>query len=583
MKSGWANGLRGIIVLALLSGAAATHAQTPQSNSPASEPAEQSVVVATRVVSEDGSVLSEPVKGINVEVGKSLDRTKVAESLRLLYKTGDYSDLRAVIVPVPGGIRLDFVARENLFFNQVLIDGLTPPPSEASAIAATQLNLGQTYRAELVEEAAERLRDTLRQEGLYTAEIKTETVPHPQTHEMDVIFHIKPGPRARVGTIQLKNDTQYADVEILKRLKMKPGRPITSARLQSGTDRIRKYLVKKGNLIARAVLRRGAYDAATNTISLDLEVSQGPGVKLQVVGAKFSKGDLKRLVPVYQEGAVDTDLLEEGKRNLRERLERQGYFDSTVDYTTETQTSASNPNGWKGTEEVITYHVSKGDKHKLVNIDIVGNNYFNDELLRGRLQIFKGAFASPGRFSRRLVDSDAQSMRALYQANGFLEAKVDAVTLDNYKGKTGDLAIQFNIHEGKQTRVASLKLEGVHAFKEQELLGDVASTPGQPYSDFNVATDRDVILALYFNEGFPMANFTSKADRVAPEASAEKAGDQENKAASTTADAQQKASDQKNKAHSKTVIPQAPPVTLTYHIEEGPQTKVRRILYSGYE
>jgi outer membrane protein insertion porin family len=583
MKSGWANGLRVIVALALLSGVATTHAQTPESSNSTADSAEPPVVLATRVVSEDGRVLSEPVKGTNVEIGKPLDRTKVAQSLRLLYKTGDYSDLRAVVTTVPGGVRLDFVARENLFFNQVLIDGLVSPPSEASAVAATQLNLGQTYRAELVDEAAERLRDTLRQEGLYTAEVKTETVPHPQTHQMDVIFHIKSGPRARVGHIQLKNDSQYPDAEILKRLKMKPGRPITSARLQSGTDRIRKYLVKKGNLIARAVVRRGAYDAAANTISLDLEVSQGPGVKLQVGGAKFSKGDLKRLVPVYQEGAVDADLLEEGKRNMRERLERQGYFDATVDYTTETQTAASNPNGWKGTEEVITYHVVKGDKHKLVSIDLTGNHYFDDELLRSRLQIYKAAFASPGRFSRRLVESDAQSMRALYQANGFLEVKVDAVTLDNYKGKTGDLAIQFNIQEGKQTRVASLKLEGVHAFKEEELLGDVASTSGQPYSDFNVATDRDVILALYFNEGFPDANFTSKADRVAPAESAGEALDQESKVANTPTGENEKSSDKKNKSHSTTTIPQAPPVKLTYHIEEGPQTRVRRILYSGYE
>jgi outer membrane protein insertion porin family len=583
MKSGWANGLRGIVALAILSGVATMRAQTPQSGNSTAESAEQPVVIDTRVVAEDGRVLSEPVKGINVEIGKPLDRTKVAESLRLLYKTGDYSDLRAVITPVPGGVRLDFVARENLFFNQVLIDGLAPPPSEASAVAATQLNLGQIFRAELVDEAAERLRDTLRQEGLYAAEVKTETVPRVQTHQMDVIFHVKPGPRARVGSIQLKNDTQYPDAEILKRLKMKPGKPITSARLQSGSDRIRKFLVKKGNLIARAVIRRGTYDATTNTLPLDLEVSQGPGVKLQVVGAKFSKGDLKRLVPVYQEGAVDADLLEEGKRNMRERLERQGYFDATVDYTTETQTAAANPNGWKGTEEVITYHVVRGDKHKLVTIAITGNQYFSDELLRARLQIYKAAFLSPGRFSRRLVESDAQSMRALYLANGFLEAKVDAVTLDNYKGKTGDLAIQFNIQEGKQTRVASLKLEGVRAFKEGELLGDVASTPGQPYSDFNVATDRDVILALYFNEGFPEANFTSTADRVAPEANTEKAGEQGSKDAGPTPAEIEKAPDKENKRHSKTNIPQAPPIKLTYHIEEGPQTKVRRILYSGYE
>ena len=179
MKSGWANGLRGIVALALLSGAATLRSQTPQSGSSSGEPAEQPVVLAIRAVSEDCRVLSETVKGINVEIDKPLDRTKVAQSLRLLYKTGDYSDLRATITPVPGGVRLDFVARENLFFNQVLIDGLISPPSDASAVAATQLNLGQIYRQELVDEAAERLRDTLRQEGLYTAEIKTQTVPHP--------------------------------------------------------------------------------------------------------------------------------------------------------------------------------------------------------------------------------------------------------------------------------------------------------------------------------------------------------------------------------------------------------------------
>ena len=263
----------------------------------------------------------------------------------MLYRTGDYADLRAAIATVPGGVRLDFVVRENLFFNQVLIEGLVAPPSDASAVAATQLNLGQPYRSDLVDEALERLRETLRQEGLYTAVVTVETEPHPETHQMDVIFHVKPGARARVGSVKLKNETEYPDAEILKRLKMKEGREITSARLQSGTDRIRKFLVKKGNLIAHAVVRRGTYDAAKNVIPLDLEVSQGPRVKLMVTGAKFSKGELKRLVPVYQEGAVDADLLEEGKRNLRERLEREGYFDSSVDYTTETKAIAANPNG----------------------------------------------------------------------------------------------------------------------------------------------------------------------------------------------------------------------------------------------
>ncbi len=579
MKLSWASGLRGIVALALLTGAAPRHARAAQ-ESPATNPAaEKPTVVAIRIVKEDGQVLSESPSGITLETGKPADREKIAESLRALYRTGDYADLRAVLTPVSGGARLDFVARENLFFNQVRIEGLIAPPSDASAAAAMQLALGQTYRQVVVKEALERLRETLREEGLYQAEVTAEALPHPETHQMDIVAHVKPGPRARVGVIQLKNNTEYRDAEILTRLKMKTGSEITSARLQRGTDRIRKFLVKKGHLSARAAVRRGDYDAAKHTVPLDLDVAEGPRVQLTVSGAKFSSGELKKLIPIYQEGAVDADLLEEGKKNLRERLEREGYFDAEVDYKTDTREVKPERNGRRGMEEVITYTVERGARHKLVGIEITGNKYFDTELLKSRLQIFGGAFGSPGRFSRRLVESDAQSMRSLYQANGFLDAKAEQQVEDNYKGKKGDVFIRFQVQEGRQTRVASLSTEGIHAFKEEELMGVIGSTPGQPYSDFGVTTDRDNILALYFNEGFPEATFTATAERVPAEPPGQKAD-----AAMNSASSQEngKKKEEKEK-EAKPAIEQADAVRLMYHIQEGPQTRVGRILISGYE
>jgi len=578
MKSGVANGLRGIFALALLTRGAPTRAQAPPGTPVTGVEREEPKIAAIRIVKEDGQVLSDAPSGIAVETGNALDRGKIADSLRTLYRTGDYADLKAVVTPVADGVRLDFVVRENLFFNQVRIEGLTAPPSEASAAAAMQLTLGQTYRQVAVNEALERLRETLREEGLYLAEVSAETVPHAETHQMDIVVHVKPGPRARVGIIQLKNGTEYRDAEILSRLKMKAGSQITSARLQRGTDRIRKYLVKKGHLSGRAGVHRDNYDAAKNTIPLDLDVTEGPLVKVTLTGAKFSKGELKKLIPIYQEGAVDTDLLEEGKRNVRERLERLGYFDAEVNYTTETREVKSDHNAARGTEEIITYRVERGDRHKLLGIEITGNKYFDTELLRSRLQIFGGAFGTPGRFSRRLVDSDAQSMLSLYQANGFLDAKVEQQTEDNYKGKEGDLLIRFVVQEGKQTRVASLSIEGNHAFKEDELLGVIGSTPGQPYSDFGVTTDRDNILALYFNEGFPEASFSATAERVSASPPAQQAD-----AGGSATSSQENVKKEEKEKESKPAIEQAEAVRLVYHIQEGPQTRVRRVLIGGYE
>lgn len=279
-------------------------------------------------------------------------------------------------------------------------------------------------------------------------------------------------------------------------------------------------------------MRRGEYDGAKKTIPLELEVTEGPRVQMNVMGAKFSGGELKKLIPIYRGRRGGCGPLGRGKRNLRERLERQGYFDADVSYTTEMHEGNRNGGAPRGTEETITYKVERGDQHKLIGIEIKGNKYFDTELLRSRLQIYGGGVRVGGTFQPqaggfgRAIDEEPISGKRI------LDAKVEQQTEDDYKGKNGDLYIRFVIQEGKQTRVASLSIEGIHAFKQEELLGVVSSTSGQPYSDFNVTTDRDNILALYFNEGFPEANFTATADRVAPESAGLKA-DTEGKTANS--------------------------------------------------
>jgi len=84
---------RGLAIAALLMGGAARQIAAQQT---LSEPN----LVGVRIVREDGTVLKDAPAGLAVEVGKPLDRTQVAASLRTLYKSGDYANLRAETVPV---------------------------------------------------------------------------------------------------------------------------------------------------------------------------------------------------------------------------------------------------------------------------------------------------------------------------------------------------------------------------------------------------------------------------------------------------------------------------------------------------
>jgi len=571
MNCRWANGLRVLVLLMPLMGGRLACAQAATEEKPSPPPT--AVVREIRVVEENGNVLATNPRGIAVKIGEPLNVDEVAASIRTLYQSGVYADLKAQTTPVPAGVRLDFVVRENLFFNQVLIEGLKPPPSEASATGAMQLSLGQTYRAGDLEDALSRLKDTLQDEGLYQAKVSVEQRPYPETHQLDVIVRVEPGPRVRLANVELQNRTEYRDAELLKLFKLRAGSELTIARVQSATNRIRKFLEKKGHLSERVSLRRGEYNAATNSLPVTLDVNAGPMVRVSILGAKFSNRDLRRLIPIYQEAAVDPDLLEEGKRNLQERLEREGYFDAKVEYAVSDDTAKSGNEDLKLGQETITYKVDRGMQYKRLRIEITGNHYFNKALLLSRLSITSSSLFVKPHFSRRLLDSDALSMKNLYAANGFLSATVVGATPSEQKQKGGELLVRFEINEGKQTLVSSLSLEGMSAISEEELRGVLGSLPGQPYSEISIASDRNNILALYFNQGFPNATFSWTA---VPDTA------KETESAALRNGATGAASKEPSQADGNS-IERAEPMKLIYKIQEGNQVLVRRVLITGYK
>lgn len=511
-------------------------------------PSEPPRVAAVRVVTESGSVLEQNPPQLTIQPGQPYSTERESASLRELYRSGRYADLRAELTDVPDGVRLDFVVRQNFYINRVQIEGLREPPGDALALSALRLNVGETFRASDMKEALDRLRQTMEDAGQYLAKIDYQATPHPDTLQMDIVVRAIPGPRARLGAITIQNQTRFPDAELRSRLKLKEGTEVTSDRLNRAVDRERNWLAGKNYLGARVTMQRGEYNAQTNRVPVEFTLYAGLEVRVAVEGAKVPGGTLRKLVPIYQEGAVDEDLLQEGRRSLRDWFERAGYFDAQVTYTVAEAPAEESGSTVRRAASVVTYHVDRGDHHRLVGVEFAGNRYFGSDLLRGRLTIQPAAYASPGRYSTELLQDDITSLRTLYDSNGFHECEVQSQLVDNYNGHQGDLFVRIAIQEGQQTRVASLNIQGNQQLSQEELLGVVGSSKGQPYSEFNVSSDRDNILAIYYDQGFSEARFSADVENLPPA----KPGD-------------------------------GPTVRLTYHITEGRQILVARVLLSGYE
>ena len=261
-----------------------------------------------------------------------------------------------------------------------------------------------------------------------------------------------------------------------------------------------QHLQHGDHLQARVNLERVDYHDTTNTVTPKLDLDSGPILQVRTTGAKVSSGRLRQLIPVYQERTVDRSLLVEGRRNLIEYFQSRGYFDVQVEF------DESTPEGGR---QVIDYRITPNHHHRLMNVDISGNHFFDRSTLREHLEITPAHFPRfrYGRYSQKLLDRDLEAIRDLYRSNGFRDADVKAQIADDYKGKPGNISVTLNVLEGAQWFVSKFELEGAPTDDLPYLRSILQSTEGQPFSDSNIAADRDSVLSYYYNNGYPNATF----------------------------------------------------------------------------
>jgi outer membrane protein assembly complex protein YaeT len=337
----------------------------------------------------------------------------------------------------------------------------------------------------------------MEENGFHKATVTNSEQRDQQQHQVNLTFHVVPGPRAVVGEISLEGDAGYSIAELEEIARLHSGDLVLSSHITRALQRIRSRYQKQDRLLAQVEVASRTYHAEHNTVDYVFKVDRGPVVEIAADGFKLSQRVLKRLVPIYEEGAVDDDLLNEGRRNLQNHLQTLGYFEATV--------SVSQHSAPDGKHLQVVYAVNPGDRHKLAAIRISGNRYFPDDLIRSRMQNqAAGRLFSHGRYSEVLLEEDVRSIQSLYRASGFRQAEVTSKLVEKYQGEPSQLAIQIVVKEGAQTRVAWVRIEGSYTLP-QEQLPEISTAEGQGFDESSLADDRDTILSKYFDNGFPNA------------------------------------------------------------------------------
>lgn len=437
---------------------------------------------------------------IPLKIGEPLSRPGLHDAMRALLGTGRFADIQAEADRTTTGVHLRFVTVPNDFVGQVSVEGASSSPTSNQLVTSTRLQLGELYTRERKDRALANLRRVLEENGFHHSKITVSEQRNEQEHQIDLTFSLDLGPRALVGDVAVQGEAEYPKSQIEDIAKLHPGDGVAATRLTRALQRIRSRYQKQDRLLAQ-VSASQTYRPESNTVDYLFRVERGPVVDIAAEGFKISRGQLRKLVPIYEEGAVDDDLLSEGRRNITNHLQTLGYFGATV---TVSQRSVED-----GKRLRVIYSVVPGERHKLAAIHITGNSWFDEDQVRGLMQEqVAGRLFSHGRYSEALVAADVSSVQDLYRSSGFRQVEVSSKLVENYHGDPSQLAVEFLIREGPQTLVASVNVEGNYIIPTDQLLdvAQIETTERQPFNELSLADDRDKILGVYFKNGFTNAS-----------------------------------------------------------------------------
>ena len=427
-----------------------------------------------------------------------LDPVKMRDSLRRLYATGLYSSIAVDGERQGNSVVLIFRGEPTLFIGRVSVSGVKNSQLATQLSYSTRLVPGTPYTKDKLTRAIALLKQALEDNGYYRPTITPQTLQDHTNAEMNIYLQVKIGPLAHVGKVTVQGDSGLSNPAFRKKAKLKAGSKVNSDTVTHALNNLRKYYQKQQRLEASVSLASKQFQDSDHRLNYEFHDQRGPVVKITVVGARLSKGKIRNLIPVYAEGTLDEDLLNEGSRRIRDYFQREGFFHVKVTHSRSTQNGVTQ----------ITYHVTLGPLARIQSVSVTGNHYFGDLLIEERLGVERATlFMRHGTYSQALQEADVNAITSLYQSNGFTHVQVTPELRQISVAKKGErnLAVLYRIKEGAQQKVGALNIQGVTPQQLAYLQPQLNLAPGQPYSGASLIADRNMILGYFLDRGYDHA------------------------------------------------------------------------------
>ena len=462
----------------------------------------------------------EPLRAYLVQKpGQPYSQANVESTLATLRDQGGFPKVEVEVVPDVSGLRLNFLLEPAYFLGVIEFPGAVQHFSYTRLLQVANLQDEDPYDQGRIPVAEDALRHFFERNGYFQAQVHSDKQID-DTHQLvNLTFSVQLGKLAKIGKIDFEGADEPENASLLRSVRslrarvsgglLKTGKPYTGERIKAATSLIKKTLAKQGRLASSVHENPPRYDPETNRVDVSFKIEVGPVVTVRVTGARltvipFLTGrQMKKLIPIYSEGAVDSDLVQEGQQNLIDYFQKKGYFDVQVKTDFQQQPDRT----------LLVYDIARGKKHKVDRVAFRGNYAISKDDLMAQVLVKKAHIWSHGSISQKLIKQSVTNLEALYRDRGYEGVKVTPQVVDHEP----KIDVAFEIDEGPQTVVDRTQVTGNDNVPYEQLTAPAGFQlrSGTPFSPRRLSEDRNRISATYLNRGYLNAEVKVSVNRHA--------------------------------------------------------------------
>jgi outer membrane protein insertion porin family len=449
-------------------------------------------VVSVRVetegrATEDGRLL----QLVETRPGEPLSMAAVRESITHLFSLGRFEDVRVDAELERDGVALRYELIPVHPITRIEFRGTSriPGVDQSGLRSSIAERYGTSLPVGRAGEIARLVESELGTRGYRRARATADVALEHNPDRATLMLTIDPGPRTRIGAVDIVGAPPEDVPQLLARLGMRGGAPFEVESLNERLDSIGAEYRRRGYYEARAqAIPRFSDD--DRTVNLTITVTPGPLVRVVFDGDPLPADRREELVPIAREGSADEDLLEDSTNRIEASLRAQGYRDAAAPHTREVVDG----------ELRIRFDVRRGRHYRVDDVVISGNDAIPLLQLQQSLALRRGDPFDPAR-----VRTGADAIEDLYRRRGFADVRVtpSIETRSDLRG-AGDIGVTvgFIIAAGVRTTVRAVRIEDDVDGVAPPSGSALTLQPGLPFLLGQLAVDRDAIQQYYADRGY---------------------------------------------------------------------------------